>query len=103
MNTKVFELRDRATFIPIMVVRWRASHPDEEYLFMRSGWPSDAEDLTIFRLEEDFKPAHRSGRTMEAAYAYIHEHFDDLKPGQVIDVEFILGETAAPKVSERLG
>ena len=34
------------------------------------------------------------------AHHYIQEHFDELHDGDVVDVEFILGETKAPKVSE---
>jgi len=40
------------------------------------------------------------GRTMCVACDYIGTHFDDLKEGAVIDVEFILGETKEPKVPE---
>ena len=31
-----------------------------------------------------------------------YEHFDELSDGDVVDVEFILGETTVKKVSERL-
>lgn len=41
-------------------------------------------------------------RTMEVAHKYIEKNFSILQSGQVIDVEFILGETKFPKISERL-
>jgi hypothetical protein len=37
---------------------------------------------------------------MRVACEYIGAHFDDLKDGRVVDVEFILGETKEPKVPE---
>ena len=38
---------------------------------------------------------------MPVAHNYIIEHWHELKDGDVVDVQFILGETKAPKVSER--
>ncbi len=39
---------------------------------------------------------------MQVAHLYVDEHFDDLKDGDVIDVEYILNETDKPKISERV-
>ena len=39
-------------------------------------------------------------RTMGNAHHYIAEHWDELHDGDVIDVQFILGETTAKKLSE---
>ena len=39
-------------------------------------------------------------RTMQVAHDYIEKNWGDLVDGAVVDVQFILGETAAPKVSE---
>lgn len=38
---------------------------------------------------------------MTVAHKNIEEQFDHLESGSVIDVEFILGQTPAPKKSER--
>ena len=40
-------------------------------------------------------------RTMPVAHNYIIENWHDLRDGDVVDVEFILGESSAPKTSER--
>ena len=40
------------------------------------------------------------GRTYPVAHKYIYEHWDELEDGSVVDVQFILGERATPKVSE---
>jgi hypothetical protein len=37
---------------------------------------------------------------MGNAHHWIIEHWDELKDSDVVDVEFILGETQQPKVSE---
>jgi hypothetical protein len=52
-----------------------------------------------------YDPYHwpRDPRTKPYAHVYIEAHWHDLKDGDVIDVEFILGETTSPKVSERAG
>jgi len=41
-------------------------------------------------------------RTMLEAHRHVAAHWNELQSGDVVDVEFILGETAAPKVSERV-
>lgn len=43
---------------------------------------------------------HKS-RTMFEAHKYIIEHWSELTSGDVIDVQFIIGETNKPKVSEQ--
>ena len=39
--------------------------------------------------------------TLRVAHDYVNKNFNDLSSGQVIDVQFILGETAQAKPSER--
>jgi hypothetical protein len=41
-------------------------------------------------------------RTKPHAHQFIMEHWQELRDGDVIDVQFILGETDSPKVSEQL-
>lgn len=40
-------------------------------------------------------------RTLGNAHRYIIDHWSELNSGQLIDVQFILGETASPKISEQ--
>lgn len=118
MNLKLFELRDRATFIPIFAFRCRpgreATRPTlaERYLLRRAGFDPDDQDdhVIIGRLECDSPNisqctydvhAHNSAaRTFLQAHHYIEAHWDELESGAVIDVEFILGETKEAKQSE---
>jgi hypothetical protein len=53
------------------------------------------------RLIRPFNDWPRDTRTKPHAHAYIEAHWHELRDGDVIDVEFILSETAAPKRSER--
>jgi hypothetical protein len=41
-----------------------------------------------------------TSRTMRLAHQHILDHFDDLESGAVVDVEYILGLTSEPRVSE---
>jgi hypothetical protein len=108
MQTKLFELRDRATFVPVLAVKVEAANEFECYLLRRSGYslPSDLIILTGLAGGLDKSTCDPydwgSNRTRLFAHKYIAENFDKLQSGQVIDVEFILGETEKPKESERL-
>ena len=113
MEAKLFEIRDSATFIPILAVRLTPAGEQEAYLLARSGYGFDPSykgaHVILCRIvggELDARgtPDHwgASTRTLSTAHHYIINNWDDLASGDVVDVEFIKGETSAPKVSERL-
>lgn len=108
MTIKLFEVRDRATFIPVLAVQLDDKTTDaEEYLLHRAGYGRRyTRDYVFLTNLEDGKstydPFKWDGRTMIEAHRYIRQNFDTLESGDVIDVEFILGESAIKKVSERL-
>jgi len=115
MEVKLFEVRDRATFIPCFGILMeptrekgldRPVDPAEEFLLRRAGF--DFEDpLVLFgRLESgecQYDPFNWRGlaRTMHEAHRYVSVHWFELESGDVIDVEYVLGESAEPKPSER--
>lgn len=112
MKLKVFELRDRATFIPIMAVSIDGSDtlPAIKYLLGSAGYRKIGDDpkrwvilsnLT-YPQQANFDPHRWDDRTYQTAHLYIMEHFDEIPDGAVVDVEFILGETPRPKESQRL-
>jgi len=86
----------------------------ERYLLARSGYGRNPElnpepCVVLCRMEcagVDRNASYDShawgGRTFPVAHNYIIENFDALNSGDVIDVEFILGETTTKKLSERL-
>jgi hypothetical protein len=48
-----------------------------------------------------YDPYTWDNRTMKVAHLFISANYADLLDGQVVDVEFILGESKKPKLSER--
>jgi hypothetical protein len=82
------------------------------YYLRREGYPCDGKpNIAISPLGANGRPftndplfwqPEKIGRTMRIAHDYIIDHWADLSDGDVVDVEFILGETSEPKVAERL-
>ena len=121
MIVKAIEIRDRGTFIPALAVKMMPTYrsqvetiteyDSESYLLRRAGFSFVNPCVILCRMEASgvdrnatYDPfAWGEGtRTYQVAHQYIIEHFDELKSGAVVDVEFILGETKEPKESERL-
>lgn len=113
MKAKALEVRDSGTFIPMLCVEMNPRGDEEAYqaqrwLLRRCGYPCDGSpNIIMTQLTGAGKatndPYEWGGRTYPVAHNYIIEHWDELHDGDVVDVEFILGETAVRKVSERLG
>lgn len=106
MQTKILEIRDSATFIPVLCVNMNVPDDPERYYLRCCGYPNDGEpNILLTRLDgtglASNDPYAWGGRTYPVAHNYIIEHWRELKSGDVVDVEFILGERDAPKVSER--
>lgn len=120
MDVKLIEIRDRATFIPAIAVRLRNRTPREFYLLRRAGYSKEqiggreevagmlADGLepyiVLSRLDGSMKanydPYEWSDRTMQNAHKWLIENWGIVVTGDVLDVEFILGETQQPKESE---
>lgn len=118
--TKLFEIRDRATFIPVVAVKMQAyldhrvekgyiENAREAYLLGRAGYPNEVGRALVLLTRLDgggsahYDPFEWTGsRTIKHAHEHIEKNFDALESGAVIDVEFILNETAVEKASERL-
>lgn len=118
MTTKLFEIRDRGTFIPALAVLCeptfdrvlRAEDVPERYLLRRAGYNTPWDLVILTRLEcggagskATYDPyAWGETRTMPVAHKFIQENWNKLQSGAVICVETILGERSEPKISERL-
>lgn len=108
MEVKCLEVRDRNTFCPVICI-WPVPNNDaQRYLLRRDGYRGNSDEHCIVYIKPQcrgvaYDPYHwPSGeRTHRVAHEYILRNWATLKDGDVIDVEFILGETEAPKVSER--
>lgn len=121
---KLFEVRDRMTFMPVIAVKLmhggggdpRADA--ERWLLRRAGYAEEQIDpltqiplhlepyVLLTKLDGDvhteYDPYAWGNRTWTTTHDYIIKHWDTLESGQVIDVEYILGEAGAPKDSERV-
>jgi hypothetical protein len=111
MIAKTFEIRDRATFIPVMAVRLQPGNEADRYLLARAGYGTtptrQAEYVQLFRLaggegDSNCDPNVWGGRTMPVAHQFIIDNFDALESGAVVDVQHVLAETDHPAVSERV-
>lgn len=107
MKAKALEVRDSATFIPLLAVDMNPETDAQAYLLFRCGYPCNKEpNILITKLSGDGTKASNDpyfwgDRTFATAHHYIIDHWNELKDGDVIDVEFILGETQVKKLSER--
>lgn len=117
MITRLFEIRDRLTFIPTMAILVEDENEAQRYYMARTGYPARGEHsptVIVMRLSDQraaSDPYSWDDRTHRVAHDWLQrqvdtggrdwfaDHFPD---GEVIDVEFILGETPQPKRSERL-
>jgi hypothetical protein len=99
MQTKLLEIRDKGTFIPALAIQVDGG---DGYLLRRAGFGSHP--LVILVHLEGMKCAYDpydwGNRTMNEAHNYIQNSWESLKDGDVVDVQFVIGETAFPKLSE---
>lgn len=111
MNVKTIEIRDRMTFIPALAIRLGSEFEADRFLMARAGYGRTREEqseyVILMRLGDPprsaFDPVEWGDRTMQTAHRHIAEHFDQIDSGDVVDVEFVLGEKSAPSPSERHG
>jgi hypothetical protein len=106
VETKTFEIRDRATFVPVVAINPKPRTKLERYLWGREGFVSINSYVLITKLsslECKFMPSSWGDRTMQVAHQYIFENWDSLENCALIDVEYILGETETKKATEAIG
>jgi hypothetical protein len=108
VEIKCLEIRDDCTFIPVICIRPVPDNPAQRYLLRRDGYRGNDQEQCIIMIDAQCRGVaydpydwdRRRGRTMGNAHHYIAEHWAELADGDVIDVEYILGESAAKKQSE---
>ena len=108
LDSKVLEVRDSATFIPVLCVNIQPECEEQRYLMRRMGYPCDGRpNVILTRLDGDGQATNdpygwtSGARTFPVAHNWIIEHWEELLDGDVVDVELILGERPTKKVSER--
>jgi hypothetical protein len=110
MEVKCLEIRDKATFCPVICIRPVPENDAQRYLLRRDGYAAadDSSSTTIILITNQCKgvsydPYEWNDRTFKTAHVWIETFWCDLEDGDVIDVEFILCETSEKKRSERFG
>lgn len=109
MQTKLFEIRDRATCIMALAVKFNADNDHERWMLSHAGYgyldQDHSEYVLLGSLDGDFKgttdPYKQDSGTMLIAHQYIRQFWSYLQSGQVIDCQFIRGETDKPVESDR--
>jgi len=109
MEHKILEIRDRITYIPVLAIKMEPADETEFYYLRREGYidfAGKSSIIVMYRLDtgKSAIAPYRwatSSRTLSVAHEYIEKHFEELKSGDVVDVEYILGETDKSKTSER--
>jgi len=118
METKLFEVRDSGTLMPVLAVKLDSADLVERWLLERAGYAFEHAALgnPPYILFAPIEPGGGSyghfecdpyewvrSRTLSNAHKHAVDHWDELATGAVIDVEFLLGKRSSPKASERLG
>src|SRR5262245_1269650 len=110
MEVKCLELRDEGTFIPVLCIRPVPENEEQRYLLRRDGYRGDQTETCIIMIDAQCRGVAydpydwvKDRRTKGHAHIHIQQHWSELKDGDVVDVQFILGETTEPKKSERFG
>lgn len=99
MEAKTLEVRDKGTFIPVMGVQVSGA---DGYLMRRAGFRGAMIYLVHLAGERcAYDPYTWADRTMRTAHQFIEKEWDNLQDGDVVDVEFILGESMIQKPSEQ--
>lgn len=107
MQTKLFELRDRATFIPAIAVLLASEEPRERYLLRRAGYsPDDQVPLVLLTRLEGGKASYDcydwDVEPWRTVHHWLENHWNEVESGAVLDGEFLRGETKVPKQSEEV-
>lgn len=94
IEVKLFEIRDRATFISALAVRFVGN---DDYLLRRAGFGQTLPYAMLTHIESqrtEYDAFKWGNRTMQAAHHHIISDWPALTSGQVVDVEYILGESS---------
>jgi len=108
MESFMIEIRDRGTFVPALVTRIDPANIYQAFLCECAGIQSAPRTivLTVFAAFQhrlvcsNIDCEEWCDRTFRVAHKYVEENFDFVRENPVVDVEFVNGETLAPKVSE---
>lgn len=110
LHAKFVEIRDRGTRVDAIAIRMWSCDSIPQYYLRCSGYPPDGSSIMLMcvytgKATNDpygWEELGMGSRTMGNAHNWICEHFEEISEGDVVDVQFLLGETKEPKIAERL-
>ena len=108
---KYLEIRDRGTCIIALAFKFEsAGNPKAARMLSAAGYGLSAYEqenyVMLMNISGGNCEAHTDEfkwsnyRTMTTAHQYIIGNYESLKTGDLIDVQYILGETDKPKASD---
>lgn len=117
MVVKLLEIRDRGTFMPMFAFALRFVDDTslmgirERFLLHRAGYgeeqtsPESTEQPYIILgkldgVDAEYDPFAWGNRRITFLHQYLIENWNNIHSGDLIDIEFINGESTQPKVSE---
>ncbi len=106
METKLFEVRDAGTRIVCIGTLMRSDEYPDKNMLVASGF-DPATNLVLFtslmgKRTATYDPYSWGDRTFKTAHMYVAHNWDTLASGDLVDVQYILGERDTPKESEIL-
>lgn len=106
MESKCFEVRDRWTFCPVICIKPIGVNYEQKYLLRRDGYDAGDFEPNVIYIKSQCRGVEYDvfawqDRTHKTAHQFVKDNWKALRDGDVIDVEFILGETKVKKKSER--
>lgn len=113
-ETKMFEVRDEGTTMVVIALKPDARFEAERWGWAKAGYGTDPMGQRGYVLLAPLSggegmlvcdPFKHKGaphvRTLPTAHRHITENWEYLRSGDVIDVQFVLGETTEAKAPER--
>lgn len=92
--------------MPVICIKPIADNEGQRYLLRRDGYSADLNEQCVIMILPQcrgvaYDPYDWGDRTRKVAHDHIQKNWLTLRDGDVVDVEYILGESEAPKASER--
>ena len=106
MKHKIFEIRDSGTMFMVLCVDMNPAGTMERAALRRYGYPCDGRpNILLTHLTGDGHATNDpwgwgGSSTYQTAHDYIIKHWSELQTGDVVDVDFIRGDTLEKKKSE---
>ncbi len=108
METKILEVRDNCTTMPILAVRLIPGNGKDLALLSRTGYGQSVEEQSKFVItvplecpsHSTYAPSQEGSPWESEVHRDIIEHWDELEDGDVVDPAFYRGDRPSPLPSD---